>query len=292
MTSAVNIGYKCSGRGVCLASGKCECSVGWAGPGCETRLVVAAVPVAAVMEEGQRLRRGGAAGCPQSCCGNGLCESGVCVCNDGWFGLACAVNHTVSGESGAPSLLSRLLRFTQASAAPREVAAVCPASSQEDRGPSRGFAPGDVSAAGAPLPIAKESDHIGFVHSQRSNRPANPFANSQGAEGEHFRKPENRDFGIHNVNEAAGHTGSIESNCPDNCNFRGICQDGICYCQTSYNGKSCGAKMLSQAGTWGVWATVRAAGGAMAVSFCVASVLCILHKRNKAAREARIGYTI
>jgi len=105
--------------------------------------------------------------------------------------------------------------------------------------------------------------------------------------------PENKDFGIEEVN-SKGVTGIQEGECKekDNCNFRGICKDGTCYCQKNFYGPDCGTVRQKKTGTMDLGVTLAVAGACMSISFLM--TLCFLNwtaaqRRNA---ESKLGYTV
>jgi hypothetical protein len=79
-----------------------------------------------------------------------------------------------------------------------------------------------------------------------------PFAGPKGVRGVatgrvHPKKDsEDEDFGVtHNKDGSMG----IVQECPKSCSFRGMCEDGVCYCQPGFFGDTCEASNLSQGDT-------------------------------------------
>jgi len=105
--------------------------------------------------------------------------------------------------------------------------------------------------------------------------------------------PENKDFGIDEVNPN-GQTGIQEGQCKDkdNCNFRGICQDGICYCQKNYYGPDCGSVREQKTGTLDLAVTLVIAAGCVTISFLM--TLCFLNwtAAQRRSLESKLGYTV
>lgn len=105
--------------------------------------------------------------------------------------------------------------------------------------------------------------------------------------------PENKDFGIEEVNPS-GVTGIQEGQCKEknNCNFRGICKDGTCYCQKNFYGPDCGTVREKKTGTMELGVTLAIAGACIGISFML--TLCFLnwtaHQRRSA--ESKLGYEL
>jgi len=105
--------------------------------------------------------------------------------------------------------------------------------------------------------------------------------------------PTNSDFGMDKVNPK-GKLGIQSGQCTakDNCNFRGICQDGVCYCQKNYYGPTCGTLREKKTGS------VRlAAVGVIAVGCTLFSFLFTLFCLNWTAMkrrhaESKLGYVV
>lgn len=138
-----------------------------------------------------------------------------------------------------------------------------------------------------------EAGEVGFqLHTQTSSSRSegNPFQ-SVNKNDFSVAPPKNEDFGIQAVN-ANGHTGNIEGECEDNCNFRGICDAGVCYCQMGFYGKLCGHKATGSDDSVSLMRTSLVCGAAFAVAFVLMSILLMVHQHGKKKREAQIGYDV
>lgn len=138
----------------------------------------------------------------------------------------------------------------------------------------------------APPPTSKAVHFTSKGATKKSNTKV-PFG------AQNVPPPSNEDFGIEKVNEK-GVTGIQEGECAElnNCNFRGICKDGTCYCQKNFYGPDCGTVREKKTGTLDLGMTLAIAGGCMTISFLM--TLCFLNwtaaqRRNA---EAKLGYTV
>jgi hypothetical protein len=103
--------------------------------------------------------------------------------------------------------------------------------------------------------------------------------------------PTGDQFGIPAVNDI-GHTGVQSSKCDDNCNFRGVCRDGECFCQPGFYGKKCGMVKTSEKGTVSLMVLLLIGGGCAVVSFSMMTLLLHLSMQSKRAKETELGYNI
>lgn len=105
--------------------------------------------------------------------------------------------------------------------------------------------------------------------------------------------PTAKDFGMDNFNPN-GKIGIMNGQCTDkdNCNYRGICKDGVCYCQKNYYGPTCGTLRENNTGTIRLAAVAMIALGCTLFSFIF--TLCCLNytavqRRNA---ESKLGYVV
>jgi len=103
--------------------------------------------------------------------------------------------------------------------------------------------------------------------------------------------PTGGQFGIPEVNDI-GHTGVQIGKCDDNCNFRGVCQDGECFCQPGFYGKKCGMVKTSEKGTVSLAVLLLVGGGCAVVSFSIMTLLLHLSMQSKRAKENELGYNV
>jgi hypothetical protein len=130
---------------------------------------------------------------------------------------------------------------------------------------------------------------VGF-HTSGVRSKGNPFV-MKNTNDFTVTAPKNEDFGIAAANPV-GHTGSIKGECPDNCNFRGICDAGVCYCQMGFYGKTCNQKAAGSGKTVSLVKTLIVCGASLGVAFAFWSILLLVHQKHKKAREAKIGYDV
>lgn len=98
--------------------------------------------------------------------------------------------------------------------------------------------------------------------------------------------PQVSDFGM--MINTKGQTG-FKSPCQDNCNFRGLCEAGTCYCQPGYTGTSCGTEQATGR-VVSLQIALGVAGGIFLISAIIAWVL-ELQKYNKMVEtETKSGY--
>lgn len=105
--------------------------------------------------------------------------------------------------------------------------------------------------------------------------------------------PATSDFGMDKFNPK-GKIGIQSGQCThkDNCNFRGICKDGICYCQKNYYGPTCGTLREKKTGTVRLAAVL-----VIALSCTLFSFMCTLCCLNFTAAqrrnaESKLGYVV
>lgn len=86
--------------------------------------------------------------------------------------------------------------------------------------------------------------------------------------------PTNKDFGIDHINDG-GHTGMNPGECDENCDFRGVCHGGVCYCQPRFHGPACDMAIVDRENTFGIEMVPIVLGISVAVSFVI--VLGLFH---------------
>jgi len=105
--------------------------------------------------------------------------------------------------------------------------------------------------------------------------------------------PSTKDFGIPKVNTDGHIDGNgADSYCSDNCNWRGICDNSICYCQPGYFGQLCENQKVNSSGTLDIWTTLAVAGVALGGSFLITMIALLILYRKKRAKEREANYAV
>jgi len=112
------------------------------------------------------------------------------------------------------------------------------------------------------------------------------------------KPPVNADFGVDSVNEP-GSTGVQDSGCPENCNFRGVCEasadddgHGTCYCQPGYYGTTCDSRTDEQTHTMSLGMVLAIAVGCVLMSFSFTICLLSWNANKKRQAETKLGYNV
>jgi len=258
----------CGAHGKCVGGMFCQCTTpGFTGHDCMQPLV-----------------------CPADCGAHGACsQDGQCVCDNGWTGQLCTVE--IGCPTGVGDMGGEVLACSGHGACLGDGECKC----------SPGYKGNDCSivvqeqvsfldASQQPQGALVQTASRGF--SRRKGAMRGGF--SRGSAGQlPPRKPkeqpvDNDDFGIHEVNEE-GETGYVEE-CPDNCNFRGLCDDGLCFCQPGYEGKRCQTVIVTTDGTLSLTDTLIAGGGFLVISFIVGYYLSYQHAKQKKELAQASGY--
>jgi len=258
----------CSGHGQCSEAGTCACDNGFGGTDCAMEFSCPGAP-AKCSSHGKCLSSGqcqcfsgfsegdcsaGAAVCPNKCSGNGYCSAtSQCVCQRGFTGVDCSTPFL-----GLQQHASGIAAGTVAQPAAKELS----------------LAAKQVSLAVGKTNVTKQGH--GYVPPHKKHAMAPPTAEQ---------------FGIPTVNDV-GHTGVQVGKCDDNCNFRGVCQDGECFCQPGFYGKKCGMVKTSEKGTVSLAVLLLIGGGCAVVSFSIMTLLLHLSMQSKRAKETELGYNI
>lgn len=253
----------CGGHGTCVGGQFCQCTApGFTGSDCQQPLACAV----ACGSHGSCSRDGRSCDCKvgwggalcsvamPTCPGRGAACSGHGMC------LANATCHCDQGFGGKDCAEAQL-------ALPLEVLA--------------GFAPG--SGAGSGLVVQS----LVAVSAGRLLSPAiGPKLQVSGP-------PTVRAFGIDKINEN-GHVagGSDMPLCKENCNFRGLCEKGTCFCQPGFSGDTCGVAREPVEGTLSIGATLAVAGAALGLAFIAAFITSLCIQQKKRALERETGYRV
>jgi len=91
------------------------------------------------------------------------------------------------------------------------------------------------------------------------------------------------DFGM-TVN-SDGHVHKNAADCEDNCNWRGICEAGVCYCQPGFNGVLCEDAKVDRDTTLSMLLTVAIGGIALFGTTGITLMLLSIQKRKKRDQE-------
>lgn len=252
----------CSGRGQCTEAGTCACDNGFGGSDCAIDIPCP--------------------GAPAKCLGHGKClANGQCQCFSGFSGNDCAVGSAVC---------------------PRDCSGhgYCSATSQCVC--QQGFTGLDCNTPLISLQeVHTQSRSSHQIILQDTSHKKNLTLAVRGTKQGHtyipphkknaLPPPTGEQFGIPEVNDI-GHTGVQDSKCKLNCNFRGVCQDGECFCQPGFYGKLCGMVKTSEKGTVSLAVLLLIGGGCAAVSFSIMTLLLHLSMQSKRAKETELGYNI
>mmetsp|Transcript_82843 Transcript_82843/g.258683 ORF Transcript_82843/g.258683 Transcript_82843/m.258683 type:complete len:618 (-) Transcript_82843:112-1965(-) len=252
--SAANVScpLSCSGHGQCHADGRCACRSGWTGESCSQRLTLL---------QGH---------CPGRCCGHGACGAEGCRCEPGWHGPACSVDQR-AWVAAVARRRKRLL--TEASA--KRHAAKASSSLVQVRSLLAAADEAEQLAAGEPPPEAQD---VMFAAGAGASCAAPvPVTTEDFGVGDPSSNPKPSDMAI---------------GCEDNCNFRGLCDAGVCYCQPGYYGPTCDTRKESQKDTLSLKTVLIIAGGCLLISFVIVLTLLNFQHQRKLAQEVRQGFNV
>lgn len=254
----------CSDHGVCSAGGTCACENGWSGTDCATELPCP---------------NAGPAG--QKCGGHGSCSAdGACHCFAGYTGLDCMEGHAVCPQdcSGHGTCSST----SQCVCHPGWTGAGCSTPVEMSQAQNQS----SHKKANVSLLLRNAGTGISMSAEKRTHLSLDRHEVRPKSVGD---VPEGKDFGVQSINEY-GHIGASTSDCPDNCNFRGVCEDGECYCQPGFHGSDCGMVQESKKGTVNLLIAGIVAGATLGVAFTFASICLMLSWQSKRAKEKELGY--
>mmetsp|Transcript_43552 Transcript_43552/g.94900 ORF Transcript_43552/g.94900 Transcript_43552/m.94900 type:complete len:670 (+) Transcript_43552:115-2124(+) len=266
-------------------------------------------------------QRASSSHCPLDCCARGACQLGSCHCKPGWRGDSCSVPESMffvaqqAVKDRAQSLLSeaasqemqaqeadQLLRSLQSNTGAdgrlqaaqliqrtrglrEQAAALRKQADQLERS--------DPAVVGVEGLLSQQScgaadaSEIAAFHSQLSTKSRKVAVVRE----KPTPKRENQDFGIYQNNSEVK-SGVQKPECEDNCNYRGVCEEGVCYCEPGHYGKTCASVRHSKKGTISLTKALIigacCAGGALLVSLGALMIL----ERKKKSMEQSMGYRV
>jgi len=80
--------------------------------------------------------------------------------------------------------------------------------------------------------------------------------------------------------------------CKDNCNFRGICKDNVCYCEPSFYGETCESTRTKKTGTISLENVIVMAGGVVIVSFVATLGFLQYQAIKRRQKEHSMGFAL
>jgi len=294
LTAAGNVSacpLGCCGRGFCGASG-CRCVNGWHGPACGT---TPAVWVAAINKRRLRLiaeARGRHSQAEKSLSlAEMLRNTQMQMAGSTGYSAALAQAQLLERDVQAlasaaeaserqahdPALQPEMQDLVQAGGAlaVRSCAVVAPRAPDHTRTLKATHllgAPGRPALLALrkkqPQEASGNSDHFQFYTPQQA---------MQSKQGEVQVNLSSKDFGVEGDNLPTKSKSDEKSGCQDNCNFRGLCEDGVCFCQPGYYGRTCDIVAESEKDTLSLVTCVFIAGAMGALSFLM-TALFMLHK--------------
>eukprot|EP00391_Amoebophrya_sp_Ameob2_P007901 CAMPEP_0178983976 /NCGR_PEP_ID=MMETSP0795-20121207/1353_1 /TAXON_ID=88552 /ORGANISM="Amoebophrya sp., Strain Ameob2" /LENGTH=148 /DNA_ID=CAMNT_0020674797 /DNA_START=218 /DNA_END=664 /DNA_ORIENTATION=- len=98
-------------------------------------------------------------------------------------------------------------------------------------------------------------------------------------------------FGVPGLNEE-GSIGIVPSKCKKNCNFRGVCEAGTCYCQPGFSGKRCEKETLSKKGNYAMDEVGMVAVAVFLFFFLLTFTVLQYQEYSKKATERAMGYAV
>eukprot|EP00933_Yihiella_yeosuensis_P079752 TRINITY_DN93164_c0_g1_i1.p1 TRINITY_DN93164_c0_g1~~TRINITY_DN93164_c0_g1_i1.p1 ORF type:complete len:634 (+),score=132.81 TRINITY_DN93164_c0_g1_i1:122-2023(+) len=240
--------------------------------------------------------------CQQDCGLHGACgQDGQCVCTQGWSGEGCSQPPRCPG--------SPLPCNGRGACTPHGKCVCQPGASGEDCFDDVVIVASDGKNSGQGFVVASSrskkqtsllalgsSDHLsqgtqqGAAVEKSVVQAAQVSAKNAPATEEKKESVSTGDFGVAQVNKI-GHLGEKDSvQCKDNCNWRGLCDGGVCFCQPGYSGGVCEIERVSNSGTLGL-PVVLVLTGATLVGSCFSTFIllgCLNRSRKDQAELA--GY--
>mmetsp|Transcript_79248 Transcript_79248/g.232745 ORF Transcript_79248/g.232745 Transcript_79248/m.232745 type:complete len:714 (-) Transcript_79248:47-2188(-) len=251
--ASVSCPRSCSGHGRCRPDGRCVCHGGWTGPSCSLQLAMLQVQ------------------CPKGCCDHGVCKAGGCHCERGWFGSDCSINQT-AWSAATERERSRL----RAEATDKRQQAKVSGSLVQVRSLLAAADAAEQRASGELRPGAQE---MALLTTAASSCRVAPHVSTQ-------------DFGVGaaSVSDSPSDGADGSADCQDHCNFRGLCEQSVCYCQPGYYGPACGTEKESEKDTLSLKVVVLISGACLLVSFAILMAMLYVRQSRSRNQEAMMGF--
>jgi len=299
----------CCGRGLCEAGG-CRCVSGWHGPACGT---TPAVWAAAINKRRLRLiaeARGRHSQAEKSLSLAQMLRNAQLVGSVGYNAalaqaqllerdvqaLASAAEAT-ERQAHDPALQPEMQDLVQVGGAlaARSCAVAATYVKQAQRaanhtGTSRATHPIGVPARPAMLALSKKQPQQTAGNSGYFGSFYVPSHAGQGKQSEVRVNLSSKDFGVETDNMPTKAKKDEKSGCEDSCNFRGLCSDGMCFCQPGYYGSTCDIVAESEKDTVSLITALFIAGACLCTSFLVTFLIFFYRYNSYRKRENEKGF--
>jgi len=103
-------------------------------------------------------------------------------------------------------------------------------------------------------------------------------------------RPDIKHFGIWRLNDGASVARPVA--CPESCNFRGICREGVCFCQPGYCGESCDIRYSADKSSVSLGLLFSIAGIVLVSCFLISAVVHYVQHKAMRKKEVQIGYQV
>eukprot|EP00929_Paragymnodinium_shiwhaense_P067970 TRINITY_DN34164_c0_g1_i1.p1 TRINITY_DN34164_c0_g1~~TRINITY_DN34164_c0_g1_i1.p1 ORF type:complete len:761 (-),score=189.76 TRINITY_DN34164_c0_g1_i1:75-2357(-) len=248
-------GLECGGRGLCMASGMCKCVAGYTGAACEQLAPEAPPGLMPMPGVGGAAAPAGLGGDVVSAAQAWRASGGIVPVHMVATVVADAAEDAASQGTSASSPPLRATPMLRA--AKTKAAAPPPQQQPQPPQPLQSLQRAPKQAPDLPPPppgmmprkqalLQQRARQRRGARERRQRRaedePVNPFASKSEVRG-HAKgriQPKDRlegdDFGV-TVNEDG--VSGVDHECPDSCNFRGLCDNAECFCQPGYFGAHC-----------------------------------------------------
>lgn len=249
----------CGEHGKCVGGQFCQCTTpGFSGHDCMQPLV-----------------------CPADCGLHGACsQDGQCVCDNGWSGPLCTVE--IGCPKGVGDIAGDALACSGHGACLPEGHCKCNVGYEGD-------ACSNVVQEKVGLQAMLQTGAKGLRSSSSSSKTA-----ARAHSGFHPARKvksgpvDNDDFGVHEVNEDGVDGPTTE--CPDSCNFRGLCEKEVCYCQPGFEGKKCQTVIVSTDGTLSLTTTLLIGAVVLGIFYMIGFYVMHQHTEQKIQEAIKAGY--